>query len=506
MGIPVMIVRPARLLVLVGLWILNSHDSISSASDLLIEGVTVVSPERVGLGRDVSVYILDGRIAEISKHPSQQAQQAAKSVDGHGLFLAPGMIDGHTHLDEIPGMILDHEEAYPEIARQARAQIPRSYLYYGFTTVVDLNARPETIEKWNSREDRPRAYFCGAAPVFDGYPTVWLPQPARYRIVPYFLFDASRAADFPSGFEPEDHTPRAVVDRMHQDGATCVKTHFERGFGGRGDMPVPTVEVIRELVEAAHEKGMPVLLHANSEEAQAFGVETKVDVLAHGMWTWENKETTDPTAGVTQVLDSIVENKIGMQPTIQVLFGERDLFDPSFLSNPLLGDAVPPGLIEWYRTTEEGGWWRGRLENIPGVAKLLAGGRWEEIDAEPITRAKNALRYLAKRDGRLYFGSDTPSDPTYANPPGLNGRLEMNNWIDAGVSLEQLFKAVTSENAKLFGLAEDLGTVETGKTANLLLMRRNPLESVEAYDSIESVILEGRIIARSELSARQQGN
>jgi imidazolonepropionase-like amidohydrolase len=51
-------------------------------------------------------------------------------------------------------------------------------------------------------------------------------------------------------------------------------------------------------------------------------------------------------------------------------------------------------------------------------------------------------------------------------------------------------------------LEDKIGTVQPGKTANLLLLRANPLQSVTAFDTIETVFLHGRPIARRELSAR----
>lgn len=78
----------------------------------------------------------------------------------------------------------------------------------------------------------------------------------------------------------------------------------------------------------------------------------------------------------------------------------------------------------------------------------------------------------------------------------------MNNWIAAGVSKEKLFRALTIDNARVLGLENKVGTVEAGKIANLLLLRANPLESIEAYDTIDTVLLHGRPIPRAELSAR----
>ena len=103
--------------------------------------------------------------------------------------------------------------------------------------------------------------------------------------------------------------------------------------------------------------------------------------------------------------------------------------------------------------------------------------------------------------GSLLFGSDTPSDPTFANPPGLNGRLEMDRWMRAGVSPSQLLQALTVNNAEFFGLADRIGTIEAGKRADLLIVSESPLDSVSAYDSIETIILGGKVMQRSSLSA-----
>jgi len=472
----------------------------SLINDLLIKNVVIVSPERSEPSKPTDVLVRDGRIAKIGRGLSRRHGASAQVIDGAGRYLTPGLIDGHTHLSEIPGMTFEHEEAYPEIARKARQQIPHSYLFYGFTTVVDLNARPDVIAKWNNDETRPQAYFCGAAPVFDGYPMSWMPKPARYEIMPYFLYDPTRASEFPDSADPAKHSPEAVVAKMRADGAICVKTHYERGFGGRGDLPVPTVDLMRELVSIAHAKGMAVLMHANSQSAQKFGIEAGIDAFAHGMWTWNDRSAVDLSQEIKDILNAVIEQNIATQPTIQVLYGERDLHNPDYLSNPALRHVLPQSLIEWYET-EDGQWWRARMAGIPYIAGLLEKGRWKELDAEPVARVTAALSYLAENNGALIFGSDTPSDPTYANPPGLNGRLEMDNWIAAGVSPAILFRAATIVNAEFFGLQEDVGTVEKGKHADLLLMTKNPMKSVAAYDAIEVVIVGGKAILRSELSA-----
>jgi imidazolonepropionase-like amidohydrolase len=112
------------------------------------------------------------------------------------------------------------------------------------------------------------------------------------------------------------------------------------------------------------------------------------------------------------------------------------------------------------------------------------------------------LTRLIAGKARFLFGSDSPATASYGNLPGLNGRLEMDHWLAAGVTLRTLLQSLTIDNARAFGLNREIGTVEAGKRAHLLLLGANPLASVAAYDQIEYVIHAGRPIARAALSAR----
>jgi imidazolonepropionase-like amidohydrolase len=114
---------------------------------------------------------------------------------------------------------------------------------------------------------------------------------------------------------------------------------------------------------------------------------------------------------------------------------------------------------------------------------------------------KAATAYLAQHGARLLFGTDTPSGPTYANPPGLNAWLEMHRLHDAGVTAAQIFEMATLRNAQAVKLDREVGTVEVGKRANLLLLRADPRQTVEAYDGIVKVIIGGRVLDRDELAA-----
>jgi imidazolonepropionase-like amidohydrolase len=474
------------------------------AADLQIEHVTIVSPERGAPMHDALVRVHDGRIVDIRRASAAiaQSRKVANVIDGSGLFLAPGLIDSHVHLSEIPGMTSEQEAQHPDIAGAARDQIPRSYLLSGFTTLIDLISTPQEMARWKNHDAVPDTYFCGGAALMDGYPMNYAPKPQRYRNWPYMLIEPG--TQVPDGMNPAEHTPQAVVASMRADGAICVKTFFERGFGGVKDLPVPKLESIREVVKAAHAAGMSVLMHANSDEAQRFGLDAGVDIMAHGLWNWNQGPSTksEITPGIKKILDDELAHNVGWQPTMQVLYGLRDLFSASYLSDPRLSRVLPSNLIDWYRSSE-GQWFRVLMsQGLPGnsTPSQLEHAA-DEGFALPIDRAKQATAYLIARQGRILFGTDTPSAPTYANPPGLNEWLEMHRLIDAGETPAQIFKSATLTNAQALKLDRDIGTVQVGKRANLLLLREDPTQTIEAYAGIAKVILNGRVLDPSELAA-----
>ncbi|HEY4310935.1 MAG TPA: amidohydrolase family protein [Pirellulales bacterium] len=112
-----------------------------------------------------------------------------------------------------------------------------------------------------------------------------------------------------------------------------------------------------------------------------------------------------------------------------------------------------------------------------------------------------ATGYMAQHEARLLFGTDTPSSPTYANPPGLKGFLEIRRLADAGKTPEQIFQAPTLSNARALKLDNEIGTVQDGKRANLLLVHADPRKTIQACQQIEKVFLRGQALDPSVLAA-----
>ena len=146
-----------------------AHVEKAGAEDFRIEHVTVVSPERSRPMTDATVVVHNDRIVVVTTGGSSRSGGTESVIDGRGLFLTPGLIDTHVHLDAIPGMRPQDEQKHPDIARAARAQVPRSFLLYGYTTLLDLMSTPQQMVVWRENEPRPDTLYCGATPVLNGY-------------------------------------------------------------------------------------------------------------------------------------------------------------------------------------------------------------------------------------------------------------------------------------------------------------------------------------------------
>jgi hypothetical protein len=467
-----------------------------------ITDVTIVSPENlVDLARG-SVLIENERITRVERKAGAKPPAGATVVSGEGGFLIPGLIDSHVHLASIPGatleLTLNPDAAHAAMLADYYKQLPRSYLYFGYTTLIDLAVvKREVLDNVRHAPLHPDLYDCGPSlPLANGYPMSFAPPALRFQLFPNFLYDPAQSASIPAEYKPQDHTPAAAVAADKQSGAICVKTYFEHGFGKDRNLPVITPGMAGGVRDAATQNGLVMMMHANSFEAQQFAVDADVDVIAHGMWNWgalEGQPELPPE--IKTLLDRIVQKKTGYQATIQVMGGLRAYFDPEYLKMPAIPHVVPAALLAWFNSSE-GKWFRKEIDedNTPD-AEMRQG-----FDGGPIRRVRQVVGYLAARNANFVFGTDTPSAPTYGNLPGLNGYLEMQQLHAAGLSLEQIFQAATINNAREFKLDSQLGTIEPGKIANLVLLRKSPLESVDAYDSIVTVWVHGNPVSRDSLA------
>ena len=478
-----------------------------ASESLMIRNITVVSADRPAPLPGVDVLIRDGRIVRIGAALSEHAEQ---EIDGTGRYLTPGLIDSHVHVSHATGLRGRYTPDYESLYREYLAQAPSSYLYFGYTTLIELNAEAGGREAFEATSPHPTLLDCSQGiDLLDGFMAADLPPGRMAEHFPNYLYDPSTGAPLPEGVDPADHSPEAVVAKVVEAGGICVKLYYEQALWWQGDRPefaLPDVDILRRIDKAANSAGLVTVLHATTPEGHTMGMRAGIDILAHGLWEWPDIAYMAPTvpAEVQRVLEEEARTGVSLQPTIQTLRNTASMFDPAALQDPRLSRVLPARYLTYLRTAAQA-----QRDDFlamfgdafaaqpgatrPGIMLEVAIGRYERQTA-----------WLNRNGANLLFGTDTAvGGPGWGNPPGLNGLREMQDWARGGVPLKTIFEAATLGNARAFGLDDQIGAVAPGLKADLLILGANPLETLDAYDRVDTVILGGHAYDRQSFSAEE---
>ena len=481
---------------------------IAAAEPAVVTNVTLLSPERSAPLPDAWVRIDDGKIVAVGNGAIDTS--GSEVIDGKGGYVIPGLIDSHVHVYQATGLKRRYTNDFDALYNAYMDQLPRSFLYFGFTSVIELNAKVEANLRFEAAPVHPRLFHCGQAVILsDGFMALGLEGAPIEQVYPSYLIDHHAGGKVPEAADPKLHTPKAVVDSVLQQGGRCVKLHYEEALwwpGGAPEFRLPSLAIVRDVVSAAHAQNLPVVLHATTPNGHRFALEAGVDVLAHGMWEWPSRGFANPVPGPEygRVASAIAQSNVGLQPTFSTILTTASLFDPYLLADPAWTQVVPAAYLGYLRSDAQSQ----RDDFLETFGPQFA----EDPTVEDVPSAMAAFtaRYerligaMSADKANLLFGTDTAVGGFgWAAPPGLAGYWEMHAWRRAGVPLNKLFESLTIANARAFGLDKEIGTIEAGKHADLLILKSNPLDDVMAYDTIDQVILGGEVIARNDLSAPQ---
>lgn len=445
------------------------------------------------------------------------------TIDGNDKYVIPGLIDSHVHLASMAGMNPRHKRKNPDLVNTYFEQLPKSFLYFGYTTLIDVNNyAPSKLNQLRKSKLRPDIYACGnQVQVMDDFMMEMEEYTTSQKYSIPFLHDHyNENVHLPDSIDLGLHSPEAIIKNIvEEQNGICVKMLYEDASSGMNvTWQSPSKGILEEIVKEARSYGIRSIMHAPSFGGQSISVESEIDIIAHAMWNWSedpNKITdTILPPSHSKLLQKISDKEIGYQPTFMAIVGEINTLNENFLNDKMLNHVFPAEYLSWIKS-EEGKWLVKRILNRPNYIKRTNPGFYNVVrtkfnsDADMIsnvynvlkTRIKKVTSALAENKANLLFGTDFGVMNMYTVPPGYSGFLEMKHWEEAGVDLETIFIAATSNNAKEFNLDHLYGSIDKDKIANLLILDSNPLKSVEAYNKIDKIILHGESISRERLSA-----
>ncbi|MEE2658952.1 MAG: amidohydrolase family protein [Candidatus Latescibacterota bacterium] len=401
-----------------------------------------------GLGgeprQDSAVLISHGRIQAVGvvAEITASAPPDAEIVDLGNACLCPGLIDGHTHLS-LAGDGRSYIEMFSdndEMMVLTGALNMKRHLDAGITTIREHGARNHV--GFTLKEGLSRNYIPGPRMQVSGRPITC--SGGHFHM-------CNEIAD------GEDEI-RKSVRRLVHEGADYIKI-MASGGGTAGTIPGRASYSEAELHAAVHEAHhfhRLTAAHCRAKDSMANAVKAGIDLMEHA-----------------EFLDSDGELR----------------FDESLAEQMAeCGIWISPTLQAWCR-------WP-RVTYLRSLRNEGSASRQEQVElAQLEKRAQGRLDVMRRMldycmRGRIVPGTDSGvSDLAFGH---LDYDLQL--LVEVGFTPGEALEAATRISAEAIGLADDLGTIEVGKIADLVAFAGDPTRDVGAFSQVVAVFQEGRPI------------
>jgi imidazolonepropionase-like amidohydrolase len=441
----------------------------TASPQLVLTHVSVIDSTANAVRPDQSVVIVNGRIAAIGPSARIKLPKDARIVDGQGKFLVPGLWDMHVH---IAGLNAD-----PAWSKQVLIPL---LLANGVTGVRDMGGDLDTLLRWKREIEAgtlvgPHIVACG----------------------PFLVGSGSKTAEqYPIANVDE---ARAAVRDLKRRGAEFIKI-----------ISVASNEVFFAIADEAKKQNIPFAGHlpfqVSAQEASNAGMRS-IEHLLYSAFSLSFSSKEDDLRvrliAAEDKGDSVAWEKIAHESDATY---DNEKAAQLFQTLKRNGTWVTPTLASLDITAHPEDWGADDPQ-LAFVPPLLA-KQWR--DSMQDTGMKERAAWLARQaanDWRLtgelhhagiplLVGSDSLDAFVI---PGESLHRELGELVRAGLTPAEALSAATSGAATFLGREHDLGTVEIGKIADLVLLDGSPLENIANTQRVNAVVRAGVYLDRGEL-------
>lgn len=441
--------------------LLVAASNVNYAQVLAVTGGTLID----GTGRapisDAAIVMQNGHIIAVGPSSTVTVPGGATRVDARGKYIIPGMMDANVHLDLNTQLeeLIRFENQYDKIVLEG-AQIA---LKAGLTTVFDTWGPRAALIEVRDRINRgeavgSRIYLAGNIIGLSGPLGPDFNAAAAANVTKAFAKRINDTWEQGTGREllwmPPD-TLRAALRRYTSLGMNFLK------FAGSGHQEMnlltfsPRAE--RVIVDEGRRAGMTVQAHVTSPESIDMAIDAGVDILTHG----------DISGPVYRIPPETIRKIVSRGVAVSILALTKRAIEAQ--SKPATNNTLLP----YMKVAAE------NTKNLSKAGALLL----LSTDAgvlDPVRRSES--RSLA---------SDTVDARTDLGEGHFNALVA---FEEAGMAPMEILKTVTSNIAKAYKVDNELGSLETGKAADLVILDANPLDAAKNYRRINAVIKGGKVI------------
>jgi len=437
---------------------------------MALVGATLVNPGAPPLP-DTVVVVAEQRIACAGTRVVCRVPGGAQVIDVRGAYIIPGLIDAHVHYSQT-GWVDGRPDAFDVRAelrydstmvalRREPGRFHRAWLCSGVTSVFDVGGYPWTFDLarvTRSATDAPRVVAAG--PLLSTIDH-WVNLPAEQQFV----------------FMRTDSLVRAAVRAQVAAGAEAVKVWYV-------DLPDSVRARKRPLLDLAGAEAartrLPLIVHATERHTAKEALAAGAKVLVHSI----ESDTVD-----AELIELARRHGTILIPTLTVLEGYADVYLGRSPSGRYPLDCVD-------RAT------RAKLERVlpePGRRRAIAYFQGGALERQRATMEEN-LRRLKAAGVPIAMGTDA-GNPGTAHGPSVY--REMAALHHAGLSIAEVLTASTITAARAAGIASDVGSIEAGKRADLVVLDGDPLADLANVRRVRLVVRNGALHRRADLTPRR---
>ena len=409
---------------------------------LVIKVGQLIDGKSKSVKKDISIVINDNQIVDVKPSGELDIPENLnyKLLDYSDKTALPGLVDSHVHLTGIgDGRAGDDLATLPdEILSINMANNARIHLQSGVTTVRDCGAKNNTA--FHLRQAAEMGIAESPRLVLSGRPLAIIGGHLGY---------------FGEEITGEDEC-RAAVRYLVKQGADFIKVTATGGSTRTSFSLRPSFsqQELNVIAEEAHKFGKHVAAHCHSSEAMKRVLNAGIDTIIHGVF----KEVD----GTNMYREDIAE-----------LMLEKGAY-----VNPTLGPGLMRALI---------------LENKKG------NGDFNDLDQEVLDSVYKENEHRLECFNKLInlgIPMSAGSDSAWGGYKMGNYFLDIEGHVRGGQSPVEAIMSATDIAAQSCWIDENLGSIETGKLADILIVREDPTKQIENLRTVVDVIKDGQLIDR----------
>ncbi len=461
----------------------------------------------VKTGRTINngtIRINTGRITAVSS-AAMTENRNAEVFDLKNQYVMPGLINGHCHLTIPAGSFLKSISRAMDLLTQMKRNFSLN-IEHGITTVRDMGGYPGLLKDYIGQSERgnfpgPRVMYSNAfLSVKGGY--IEIDEKDLHPLGGLFtsILGAGKLSTKVTGMNDLREKIRANIKNA---GLIKVSSMDMKPLvaGKKIELPVFSDEELKYIFDYAQKNNLPVALHNMTLQAFKRALQYPFRSLEHVVCDGYISDADINTMGKknmaiipTVVLGNLYActSSFGVFPQqYKTDFIMNEIKIREAYWNSITARDVVPSIHE--TNVEAQAWFKKYnydYEHMFRINKLA-------VDPYPffnymIYGVKNVQKM---RSAGILIGCGTDSGV----PWNYHGTLwrEMEMYSRLGFTNAEIVRCATLNNAKIMGMEQEIGSIDTGKLADIIVMKDNPLADIKAFRDIKLVFLGGKVVSQN---------